>query len=396
MHDWSALVLGRAISEIGIIRKKFFEDKGYKISFMNENLVDPLWETRPTCYKDIFVHEEWAGTSAADKIKWVQNKITELKGNGALFTDLSEICWVLNVRSSEIPYNPFMKSVLLVGKQGEKHTLFLPEAHPCHKEISKELEEHFARNNVQIKPYPYTPLPEGLLYRKKSCNFDIFQSLVAPIDWSSIGVYRAARHPKEQDGFRSCHIRDGIAMAGFWGWRSKKESVGEFEAAEEIDRRRHLLKHNRGLSFDTISGGGPNAAIVHYHPSNNPDFIITKDMIHLLDSGGQYLDGTTDVTRTFHFGNPTDAEKDAYTRVLLGNLDVERLVWPKDSDIHGGDIDVLARRRLWQNKLDYGHGTGHGVGHFEGVHEGPCGISKYNSQVFAPGMIVSNEPGYYE
>lgn len=151
-----------------------------------------------------------------------------------------------------------------------------------------------------------------------------------------------------------------------------------------------------GLSFDTISAGGANAAIVHYHPKNNPDTTITKDMIHLLDSGGQYLDGTTDVTRTFHFGNPTDKEKDAYTRVLLGNLDIERLRWPKKTPLHGGDIDVLARRHLWAHDLDYGHGTGHGVGYFQGVHEGPVGISKYNQTVFKPGMVVSNEPGYYE
>ena len=112
--------------ETGIIRKQFFESRGYKINFMTDNLVDLLWEDRPQCHKDIFVHEEWAGRTAAEKIKWVQDKINELKGNGALFTDLSEICWILNVRSSEIPYNPFMKSVLLIGKEGGKHTLFLP------------------------------------------------------------------------------------------------------------------------------------------------------------------------------------------------------------------------------------------------------------------------------
>jgi Xaa-Pro aminopeptidase len=288
-----------------------------------------------------------------------------------------------------------MKSVLLIRPEGEEHTLYLPETHPCLKKIPKELDNHLKAIQVMIKPYPFTQLPSNLLYRKKTCNFYIYQSLENPIDWDSIGLYRAVRHPKEQEGFRQCHIRDGVAMASFWGWRSKKDSIGEFEAAEEIDNRRFKQRLNKGLSFDTISAGGPNAAIVHYHPKNDPDFIITKDMIHLLDSGGQYLDGTTDVTRTFHFGNPTEQEKDAYTRVLLGNLDVERLIWPKDSDIHGGDIDVLARRRLWQKKLDYGHGTGHGVGHFEGVHEGPCGISKFNSTVFAPGMIVSNEPGYY-
>jgi Xaa-Pro aminopeptidase len=117
-------------------------------------------------------------------------------------------------------------------------------------------------------------------------------------------------------------------------------------------------------------------------------------MIHLVDSGGQYLDGTTDVTRTFHFGNPTLQEKDSFTRVLLGNLDIERLQWPA-GQLSGGDIDILARRHLWAKGQDYCHGTGHGVGHFEGVHEGPVGISKYNKTNYKAGMIVTNEPGYY-
>ena len=123
---------------------------------------------------------------------------------------------------------------------------------------------------------------------------------------------------------------------------------------------------------------------------------MTKDMIHLVDSGGHYLDGTTDVTRTFHFGNPTAEEKDSYTRVLLGNLDIERLRWPKSVKMTGEDVDLLARRPLWAVKKEYLHGTGHGVGYFGGVHEGPVGISKYNKVVYVPNMIVTNEPGYYE
>lgn len=215
-----------------------------------------------------------------------------------------------------------------------------------------------------IKPYPFIPLPSRLLCEKGNLNYHVYRALEDPIEWQGIGEYRAPRDPKEQEGFRQCHIRDGAAMASFWGWRSKQESVGEYQAAMEMDQRRMKQKHSKGLSFDTISAGGANAAIVHYTPKNNPDTIMTRNMIHLLDSGGQYLDGTTDVTRTFHFGEPTEQERDAYTRVLLGNLDVERLIWPNTHGVSGGSIDVLARRRLWDAKLDYGHGTGHGVGYF--------------------------------
>ena len=185
-------------------------------------------------------------------------------------------------------------------------------------------------------------------------------------------------------------------MAKFWTWREKQEKVTEYDAAMYIDKLRLQQKDNKGLSFDTISGGGANAAVIHYKPGPETSAVITKDMIHLVDSGGQYLDGTTDVTRTFHFGNPTPEEKSSFTRVLLGNLDVERVKWPKSVKLTGADIDVLARRHLWQVGLDYLHGTGHGVGYFEGVHEGPVGLSKYNTTVYEPNMIVTNEPGYYE
>jgi Xaa-Pro aminopeptidase len=136
--------------------------------------------------------------------------------------------------------------------------------------------------------------------------------------------------------------------------------------------------------------------VIHYHPREGISSPVVRDQIYLLDSGGQYYDGTTDVTRTMHFGNPTQEEKNAYTRVLLGNLDVERLQYPANANIHGGDIDILARRWLWANGLDYGHGTGHGVGYFLNVHEGPNGISKYRTTPLVPGMVVSNEPGYYK
>ena len=136
----------------------------------------------------------------------------------------------------------------------------------------------------------------------------------------------------------------------------------------KIDSLRGEEENNKGLSFNTISSGGPNGAIVHYHPHEENDFITDNNMVLLVDSGGQYLDGTTDVTRCFHFGEPTAEEKDSYTRVLIGNLDIERLVWPKSAKLTGGQIDVLARRKLWQVGKDYRHGTGHGVGFFEGVH----------------------------
>ena len=177
-------------------------------------------------------------------------------------------------------------------------------------------------------------------------------------------------------------------MAKFWTWRSKQNGIDDLEAANYMDKLRAQQEHNKGPSFETISGGGPNAAVIHYHATPNNHAFVTKDMIHLVDSGGQYLDGTTDVTRTYHFGTPSAEEKDSFTRVLLGVIDIERLKLPAGK-MTGADIDILARRHLWAVNKDYMHGTGHGVGYFQGVHEGPVAISKYNETKYEKGMIVT-------
>jgi Xaa-Pro aminopeptidase len=358
-----------------------------------ENLVDLIWENKPNAAKgEIFIHEEWAGRTTAEKVGWVRKSIAEKGGKSAIFNDLSEVGWVLNLRSSDIPFNPFFKGVLVVKTAGG--ALYLPTDHPSLG--SQTLKDYLGKVDLQLQPYEPV-FEEDALINKSSLNYYIFSSIKDknPIEWDSIGVYRAVRSQMEMDGFRRSHLVDGVAMAKFWAWRSKLDQIDDYEAALYMDKMRAQQEHNRGPSFETISGGGPNAAVIHYHPTETNHALITKDMIHLVDSGGQYLDGTTDVTRTFHFGKPTTAEKDSFTRVLLGVLDIERLKMPLGK-IHGGDIDVLARRHLWAKGKDYCHGTGHGVGYFQGVHEGPVAISKYNTTNFKTGMIVTVEPGYYE
>ena len=157
-------------------------------------------------------------------------------------------------------------------------------------------------------------------------------------------------------------------------------------------------QYHQGPSFDTISSIGPNGAVIHYKPEKDTALKLNNNEVYLLDSGGQYLDGTTDITRTTHFcgSEPTLFQKEAYTRVLLGNLDLERIVWPSNSTIAGGDMDILARRHLWEEGLDYKHGTGHGVGSYLCVHEGPIGVGRGYTVKFVEGMCVSNEPGFYK
>jgi len=217
---------------------------------------------------------------------------------------------------------------------------------------------------------------------------------------SPITDLKAIKNETELEGFRQCHIRDGAALARYFSWLEEQLNQGvevsESQGSDQVAKFRSELDMFQGLSFETISSAGPNGAIIHYSPDPNDCDIIQKDQIYLCDSGGHYLDGTTDVTRTWHFGTPTQEEKRAFTRVLQGHISIDSAIFPTGTT--GYVIDSFARRALWQDGLDYRHGTGHGVGHYLNVHEGPHGIGvriAYNSSPLKVGMTISNEPGYY-
>jgi Xaa-Pro aminopeptidase len=219
---------------------------------------------------------------------------------------------------------------------------------------------------------------------------------------SPIGDAKAVKNEVELEGMRQCHIRDGAAITEYFAWLedqliNKKATLDEVDGADKLEAIRK--KHDRfmGLSFDTISSTGPNAAVIHYKPEKGECSIIDPKAIYLCDSGAQYHDGTTDTTRTLHFTTPTEMEKKAYTLVLKGNIALERVKFPKGTT--GFALDVVARQFLWSEGLDYRHGTGHGVGSFLNVHEGPIGIGtrvQYSEVSLAVGNVISDEPGYYE
>nr|XP_026501077.1 xaa-Pro aminopeptidase ApepP-like [Vanessa tameamea] len=219
---------------------------------------------------------------------------------------------------------------------------------------------------------------------------------------SPVALAKLVKNPVELEGFRQCHIRDGIAVVRFFKWLHDQidggTTVTEVQAADKLLEFRTEEKYFMGPSFETIPGAGENGAIIHYSPSRDgPQREIRANDMFLLDSGGQYMDGTTDITRTRHMGAPTLAQKDAFTRVLKGQIGVGSALFPKG--VKGNVLDTLARKSLWDSGLDYAHGTGHGVGHFLNVHEGPAGVSwrPYpHDPGLAPGQILSNEPGYYK
>ena len=219
---------------------------------------------------------------------------------------------------------------------------------------------------------------------------------------SPVGDKKAVKNKTELEGMRACHIRDGAALTEYFAWLedeliNKGTTLNEVQGADKLEEIRSKKEHFAGLSFDTISSTGPNAAVIHYKPEPESCSVIDPKAVYLCDSGAQYYDGTTDTTRTFHFGTPTEMERKAYTLVLKGVISVDTAVFPKGTS--GFAIDTLARQHLWAEGLDYRHGTGHGVGSYLNVHEGPIGIGQrvqYTEVPLAAGNVISDEPGYYE
>ena len=213
--------------------------------------------------------------------------------------------------------------------------------------------------------------------------------------YSPVMLIKAVKNSKEQALLKSSHVRDAVAVIQYLVWLEKnvpKGTVDEFSGAEYIDELRRNENFSSGPSFETISASGLNAALAHYSPTKELHRKLSSDEMYLVDSGGQYWDGTTDITRTVHWGTPTAFQKEAYTRVLMGNIDLSRLVFPAATS--GRVIEAFARRALWEVGLNYGHGTGHGIGNFLCVHEWPVGF-QYNNIAMAKGMFTSIEPGYY-
>ncbi|KAM3136145.1 hypothetical protein pb186bvf_011767 [Paramecium bursaria] len=385
-----------------LLRQKYLHENDVQFQPVVENLVDLVWENKiQEKTNEIEIHStEYAGEDAQSKIKRVFQYLKNKKFNtdgGLLIGKLDQIAWVLNLRGQDIKFNPVFKSFLYLNEQGS--TLFINK-----EKINEKVAQYLNEIGLQLEEYEevYKRQFVGVIVTEEEINHQIYLQLKDQhnIKLNPIEHLKAIKNEREQLGFRESHIRDGAALVGYIGWLNnelqKGTIINEHEGALKLEQYRRKAGLNKGLSFSSISSAGANAAIVHYHPDEQNSSRIDPAEIYLIDSGGQYYDGTTDVTRTYHFTNSTQEQRNAYTRVLLGNLDLERVKFPKNGSIHGGDLDVLARRWLWADNLDYGHGTGHGVGYFLNVHEGPQGISKYRTQPFEIGMIVSNEPGYYK
>ncbi|CAO2149136.1 unnamed protein product [Urochloa humidicola] len=422
-----------------------FSKKHQTLFQLSSDLVDEVWKDRPPVEpRPVIVHPvEFAGRSVSEKIKELREKLVLEKASAIIITALDEVAWLYNIRGSDVDYSPVVHSYAIVTL----HNAFF---YVDKRKVTVEVQKYMAENGIDIREYEMVQSDGSLLATgklkssvdgEKDINDNEVGSLKIWIDSGScclalysklspdqvltlqspVALPKAVKNPTELDGLRKAHIRDGAAVVQYLAWLDnqmqenygasgyfseikgahKRENPGtkltEVSVSDKLENFRSTKEHFRGLSFPTISSVGPNAAVIHYKPEASTCSDMDADKIYLCDSGAQYLDGTTDITRTVHFGKPSEHEKSCYTAVLKGHIALDIAVFPNGTTGHS--LDILSRAPLWREGLDYRHGTGHGIGSYLNVHEGPHLISFRPSARNVPlqaSMTVTDEPGYYE
>jgi Xaa-Pro aminopeptidase len=390
---------------------KALEKKHAALVPVEGNPIDAVWADRPepSNAPALVHHDAHSGRNSADKRAEVADWLKREGYDAAVVSALDSVAWLLNIRGADVERTPVALSYVIAHADGTAE-LFIGE-----EKVTPELTQHLG-NAITIRPR--TVFERALSELKgKTVAVDpnygvaaIFHALegagAKPIPVRDPTILpRAVKNPVEQQGQRDAQARDGAAIARYLHWLSvegPKGGLDELSAAAKLREFRDASDILRDLSFDTISAAGPHAALPHYRVDEDSNIPIQPSSIYLCDSGGQYLDGTTDITRTVWIGpgEPSAEQKDRNTRVLKGHIAIARAVFPQGTV--GGQLDAFARQFLWQAGVDYAHGTGHGVGSFLSVHEGPQRIAKITGaqaggdQELLPGMILSNEPGYYK
>ena len=376
---------------------------GGTLQGLDANPLDAVWRDRPPPpMAPVVPHElRFAGRSSAEKRRRIAAALAEDKVDAVALTAPDSIAWLLNIRGGDVPYTPLPLSFAILRADASVE-LFIDAA-----KLTPETRAFLGNDVAVAPPDRFGATLEGLKDKRVqadpgSASAWVFDRLKA----GGARVHRAAdpcllakacKNEVELDGARAAHRRDGAALTRFLAWLAATAPQGalrEIAVSDRLEELRSKGEHFRGLSFPTISGAGSNGAIVHYRASPASEKMLAPGSFYLVDSGAQYLDGTTDVTRTIAIGEPSPEMRDRFTRVLKGHIALATCRFPKGTT--GSQLDALARHALWQVGLDYDHGTGHGVGSYLSVHEGPQRISKVAStQALLPGMIVSDEPGYY-
>ena len=346
--------------------------------------------------------DEFAGRGTAEKRQDVAAKLIGDGFDAAVLTDPASIAWLFNIRGADVARTPLPLGFAIVSRDGPTRLFIDP------RKLLPATRAHLGNAVAVEKPDTFIAALDALhgkcvLVDAATAGAAILDRLTKAGAKPVLGedpcaLPKAVKNRTELDGARAAHRRDGAALCRFFAWLARevpKGSLRELDASAKLEALRREGENFRDLSFDTIAGSGPNGAIVHYRSTESTNRKIEPGTLFLLDSGAQYLDGTTDVTRTIAIGRPTEEMRDRFTRVLKGHIAVATARFPRGTS--GSQLDPLARRALWDAGLDFDHGTGHGVGSYLAVHEGPHRISKVpNTVALLPGMIVSNEPGYYK
>ena len=386
--------------------------KEYKFVDNKDNLIDMCWgklKPKYSCNKVMILPIEFTGESVLDKYKDldknIQKYIEPNKNYRLLISKLDDIAWLLNLRGNDIPYNPLFFSYALFYKTSEGFSLHLFVKKE--KFDSPELNKYCEENNIKL--FDYKEISKELencpkdiinIIDEKTTNhrmhIDIINSKQEAIFIKEdiIENIKYVKNPVEIEGFRKANLKDSVALIKFFSWLEEelvtknRKDLNEYQIGLKNKKVREEQDNYMGESFAPICASGPNAAIIHYEQNENLHSDANKDLVLLCDTGAQYKEGTTDITRTVHYGTPSKKEKEMYTRVLLGNLSLERLKFRRGYSLY--NLDSIPRSYLYMVGEDYLHGTSHGVGHFLNVHEGPRGIP------LKPGNVITNEPGYYE
>ncbi|KZS98318.1 Creatinase/aminopeptidase [Sistotremastrum niveocremeum HHB9708] len=388
-----------------------------RLVYPRQNLVDLLWTDKPTRPKDpIFIQPiKFAGQDAKEKLKevraWLRAQAAEQappkageqvqKITATVICSLASIAWLLNLRGTDVPFNPVFQAYLFVGL--EQTVLFIESA-----KVTPDVGAYLKSLHVTIKDYndlwgylrkwewgdgKVVLIPSSTPY-SVALMLGSSRYAIAP---AFIDDRKALKNQTEIEGFEQAYLRDGVAFVRWFAWLEEKFNEGfaitEYEAAYRLTEYRRQNANFMGLAYENISASGANAALPHYSPTRHGAKMIDRVTPYLIDSGGQYLDGTCDTTRTVHFGHPTQEQCEAYTRVLQGHIAIDSAIFPEGTT--GGQLDILARKALWSDGLNYLHGTGHGFGSFLNVHEGPQGLGTGNNVPLKPGHVLTNEPGYY-
>lgn len=372
-----------------------------------EDLIDLIWNDRPalSCNPVTELSVFYTGQERAQKLSKIREELTQKKADYFALTSLDDIAWLLNIRGGDVAYNPVVRAYFLMGPK--ESFLYAEE-----QVFPEELKIHLRDDGIILKPYEQIygdlrELPDEavLLWDENVINYALYRSCNGQVKTISAEnptlLLKAVKNPTEVENIRLAHLKDGVAVTRFLHWLKqavRKGGVTEISAADKLEEYRSLQENYRGQSFEPIVGYAEHGAIVHYSATPESDVELRPENFVLIDTGGQYLEGTTDITRTVALGTPTEEQKRHYTAVLKGNLNLAATKFP--AEYTGLNLDGIARRPIWEQGLDYNHGTGHGVGCYLNVHEGPNGFrsrsaGNVNSQRFQEGMITSDEPGIY-